>query len=120
MKTKILALLCIPFILSACSSPEKPESPIPMMMINIKGIVTDFNTNKPIEGAQITAYTFEWGVTYKEICTAKTNQDGYYSIHQSHKCMHKLGAIKAEKKDIKQFTIRRAIIVLIAQKIFRK
>jgi hypothetical protein len=104
MKIKILASLFIFFILSACSSPESPEDPTQMLMIHIGGIVTDFSTNKPIEGARIAVYTFDWGVTYEEIFTAETNQEGYYSIQRSYPrktCRNKIGAIKAEKKGYK-------------------
>ena len=105
MKTKTLASLLIFFIFGACSSPEKAETPTPMMMINIEGVVTGINIYKPIEGVQITVFTFEWG-TFKEIFTAKTDQGGYYSIHQTYprnQCRDKLGGIKAEKKGYKTF-----------------
>lgn len=99
MKTKILVLLYILLFLCACSSPEEPESPWPKWMIHIEGVVTDLNTNKPIEGAKITVFGYVWGVTYKEYFTAETNQDGYYSIYQSLECPgdSTIGSIKAEK-----------------------
>jgi hypothetical protein len=102
MKTKILVLLSVPFILCACSSPEAPE--IPMMMIHIEGVVTDFNTNKPIENAEITVFSCPALQTCKVYFKVYTNHEGYYSIHEPLRGCRKgfkIGSIRAEKKGYK-------------------
>jgi hypothetical protein len=79
MKTKILVLLCVPFILSACASPEEPE-----VLLHIEGTVTNTIDETPIEGAIIELLeNFENYV----ITQTWTNREGRYALYYTTKCI---------------------------------
>lgn len=100
MKTKILISIFILLIFSACSSPEEPD--IPMMMINIEGIVTDADTGMPIDGAIVTVYSTGLYPPDEVFFKVATNHEGNYYIHEpfpKERCWSDIiGSIKAGKR----------------------